>query len=88
VLRAFISFPTGREAEAMGSFPHATSQLHNEVMELAPRLPLSSWFDRSFQTDWLEGSLVRSFSKPATTGVLRLLEPARRSRFYPGNAIL
>jgi hypothetical protein len=48
VTRLVIGSPTRSEASALGSFPHASDQLHRVFEEVAPPLPLSArkWMSR------------------------------------------
>lgn len=91
VLRAFISHPTRKEAEAMGSFPHAPSQFHREFSEIAPRLRLDQLplaltsKNNTVVSEWIEGSIARSFPGPIASLLLAVLAPIRRSPLYPSN---
>ncbi|MFP3601147.1 HAD family hydrolase [Paraburkholderia sp. SIMBA_053] len=69
VTRLVIGSPTRSEASALGSFPHASDQLHRVFEEVAPPLPLSArkWMSRLGAKDgkpliseWPEASVVRA----------------------------
>ncbi len=69
VTRLVIGSPSRSEASALGSFPHASDQLHRVFEEVAPALPLSAreWISRLGDRDgkpliseWPEASVVRA----------------------------
>ena len=73
-----IGSPSRKEAIALGSFPHASDQLHNVFGQVAPPLPLSArkWISRLVARDgepmiseWPEASVVRA-APPLTAGMM------------------
>ena len=94
VTRLVIGAPSRREASVLGSFPHASNQLHSVFEEVAPPLSLSprEWISRLRARDgspliseWPEASLVRAVPSLGAGVTLHSLSVARwlRTRLRP-----
>jgi len=71
--------PSPREADVLGSFPHAAGQFHSELAPLAPRVPLRHLMSGLLfpdtltrRTHWPQATIVRSTQ--ATRLAIRLWE--------------
>ncbi|MGF6575147.1 hypothetical protein ABH945_007276 [Paraburkholderia sp. GAS333] len=89
VTKQVIGSPSREEASALGSFPHASDQLHEVFEEVAPPLSLNAreWLDRlrgregePLISEWPEASVVRAVPPIAAGAMLRSLGMARRLR--------
>jgi len=91
VTRLLIASPSRSEAIALGSFPHASDQLHKVFEEVAPALPLSArqWVSRLGARDgkpliseWPEASVVRAVPSVGAGVLLGSLGVARWLRTH------
>ncbi|MBW9104861.1 HAD family hydrolase [Paraburkholderia phenoliruptrix] len=91
VTRLVIGSPSRSEAIALGSFPHASDQLHKVFEEVAPALPLSTrqWVARLRARDgkpliseWPEASVVRAVPSVGAGVLLGSLGVARWLRTH------
>lgn len=89
VTRMVVGSPSRDDARALGSFPHASDQLHSVFEEIAPPLPfnLREWVSRVRTRDgmplisyWPEASVVRAMPSPGAKLVLSGLSMARKLR--------
>ncbi|CAD6553239.1 hypothetical protein LMG28727_05508 [Paraburkholderia kirstenboschensis] len=86
VTKLVIGSPSRSEASALGSFPHASDQLHSVFGEVAPPLSLNAreWISRRgagngepLISEWPEGSVVRAAPPLGATMMLHSLNVAR-----------
>lgn len=89
VTRRVVGSPSRGEAAALGSFPHASDQLHNVFEEIAPPLPLDARKLMSrlrargsepLISYWPEASIVRAIPSAGSRLVLSGLQMARKLR--------
>jgi hypothetical protein len=89
VTRQAVGSPSRHEADALGSFPHASDQLHSVFEEVAPPLPLDvrEWISRlrargavPLISYWPEASVVRTMPAFSAKVILAGLGAARKLR--------